>query len=94
MRKSFLAKPVRRKRKHVVFETDTEPENYEVQPSEEETSEMETSAVELSKPDVKPKDVPVLKQNNQEAVKMSANTYWLTRIIFIRSIAFVYCKCS
>lgn len=27
------------------------------------------------------------------AAALAANTHWLTRIIFIRSLAFVYCEC-
>ena len=36
------------------------------------------------------------KQEDNEAElrtsKLTTNTYWLTRIVFIRSLAFIYCK--
>ena len=106
MRKSFLTRvPVRKRRpgKHVAFETDTE---HEPEPSEAEASEVETRKVETRKvveqsntssdddDDIKPgNDVPVFQKKQATVLTMSTNTYWLTRIIFIRSIAFIYCKC-
>ena len=107
MRKSFLTRvPVRKRRpgKHVAFETDTE---HEPEPSEAEASEVETRKTETRKvveqsntssddddDDIKPgNDVPVFQKKQATVLTMSKNTYWLTRIIFIRSIAFVYCKC-
>lgn len=32
-------------------------------------------------------------QGSQHAPEIEANSYWLTRVIFLRSIAFIYRKC-
>lgn len=38
----------------------------------------------------KKKDRPLV--DGDEVINLKPNTYWLTRIVYLRGIAFIYCK--
>lgn len=36
----------------------------------------------------------VFQPNNDKNINLKCGSYWLTRVIFLRSVGFIYCKCK